>query len=116
MITYKKNLVYFLLMLVILVFVFLNIRMISKKSIANKERDLLKQRIEELNRRKQEFSEQIMQADTEDYLEKVGREDFNLKKEGEKVVAFPMDNMQEQEQEQKDGFWSRLFKRLGLRD
>lgn len=72
--------------------------------------------MQDLQDKRQEFSEQLKQTGTQEYLERIGREDLNLKKQGESVVAFPMQELEQEEVKQKDSFWSRLLKSIGLRD
>ena len=113
---HQKNILCFFLVFMILVLVFLNIRIISRRRLVNKEIDILKQRMQDLQDKREEFSEQLKQAGTQEYLERIGREDLNLKKQGESVVAFPMQELKQEETKEKDSFWNRLLKSMGLRD
>ena len=48
----------------------------------------LKLRVETLKKQKEDLERKIQEVNEVDYLEKIGREELNLKKPGEKVVAF----------------------------
>lgn len=59
----------------------------------------LEKRREEASSRKEELEKRLEYVESEEYLEKVAREELNLAKEGETVVILP-DQKQLQEQEE----------------
>ena len=73
----------------------------------SRERDKLQRELANLDRdlkaaqtKREELTAKISEAQSSDYLEEVAREDLNLQKEGEKVVAFPIIREKEEKKEE----------------
>ena len=93
-----------LLMVVILLAVvgflaFSNIRIRNYRQRIISQLGQLENEIQILERRKEELKAKISQAGTQDFLEQVAREQFNLKAPGEQVVVISKErNSQETEE------------------
>jgi cell division protein FtsB len=89
----------FLLALGLAVFILnLNFKIFKENTKTKKELDSLRTEIQKLELEKNNFLIKVSEIKTKEYLEKAGREDFDLKKQGENVVSFPTT---EKEQEKK---------------
>lgn len=100
--------------------VYLNLNLFQKREILKKGLDLLKKELKQQQLKKEYFLKKLTQLKRESFLEKIAREDFNLKKEGERVVAFPivkesLPKNEESETEEKESFWQKIFKKLKLK-
>lgn len=95
-----------LLLVIVLALVVADFRIYKKRQTLLKQIDAYNKQIEEIKQRNVSLKEQITQSDNKDYIEKVGREELNLQKEGEKVVSFIMPEQKPQNQNQKESFWS----------
>lgn len=108
----------FLVLAILIVIIFLvvsNIRSNNRRTELNLRIENLKKDIEILEERKQEFSANISQIPTEDYLEKEARERFNLKKPGEEVVVvLPPEQEEEEKPEEQKSFWQRILEKIGF--
>lgn len=70
-------------------FIFLNWRILSaRQKVAIKLKET-QQSLQELIAEKEIIQDTILQGQSNDYLEQVGREELNFKKPGEQAVAFP---------------------------
>ena len=86
---------------------------------ANKRREELNNRIssikkgiEDLENKKKELEVSASETGQEDYLEKVAREQLNLKKPGEKVVVIlspEQEQNKEKEVTEEKGFWQKIL-------
>ena len=86
---------------------------------ANKRREELNDRIssikkgiEDLGNKKKELEVSASETGEEDYLEKVAREQLNLKKPGEEVVTIlspEQEQKKENETEEEKGFWQKIL-------
>lgn len=59
----------------------------KEKQIAKRVNNLGRQ-VKVLQKKKEDFKRKIQEVNQKDYLEKVGREELNLQKPGEKAIAF----------------------------
>ena len=88
----------------------------SKKELSSKLQDL-KNEIQQLKQKKQSLLSEISKAQKEAYFEKIARENLNLKKQGEKVVAFILEqdskaNKREQKTSKLKTFWQSFLERF----
>ncbi len=67
-----------------------NIRIFQERKTASLEAELLAGKIEALGQSQELAQAKLSASEQPSYLEKVAREELNLKKAGEKVVAFPV--------------------------
>ena len=92
-----------------------NLRINDKRSTINAELEALEKRMAELVEEKDVIQGKIFQSNDSDYLEKVAREELNLKKEGESVVAFPMieesSQVEKIDQEQQN-LWQKIMEKI----
>ena len=117
------------LLLGVSVLIYSNIKISKKRASYKSEISILEQKIQDLSIEKQTFESNISQGYNIEYLEESAREDFNLKKQGEQVVAFPVvsqepgaeallanqfenDNQVEFEDPEKS-FWDKILEKLG---
>jgi cell division protein FtsB len=66
----------------------LNLQVFQKRKDLEMQKKLLEKERQELESQKQELENQTKLTQNQEFLEKIARENLNLKKEGEKVVAF----------------------------
>jgi len=101
-----------LILLLVILLVRMNLRA-GHQRIALEERVYdLQAQLESLEERKSKLAEQIEETKDVDYLERVGKEELNLKKPGEKAVSFLIQNnasIIEEEELVESGFWRKLF-------
>ncbi len=120
--TASSYLVVFLIFLtlgILIIFLSLNFRIIKERKRITEEFDSLKAEIQKLESKRSDLLSKISETENDDYLEKVGREDLNLQKEGEKVVAYPIIEKKEEEKKEneveKGNFWQEILKKFGIR-
>lgn len=108
----------FLVLLALLIigfFVFTNWK-INKRRVELGDRiSVLKLEVEILEQRNQELKEKKSETESEDYIEKVAREQLDLKKPGEEVVVVQKEEEEEKENEEKESWWEK-FKSIWTRD
>jgi len=101
-----------LILLLVILLARMNLRA-GHQRIALEERVYdLQIQLEGLEEKKSKLAEQIEETKNVDYLERVGKEELNLKKPGEKAVSFLIQNnasVIEEEELVEPGFWRKLF-------
>jgi cell division protein FtsB len=103
----KKDLVFggIVTLLVFIVIVFLivsNFKINQRRTDLKDQLQVLQEQYQFLLKQKEELESQTSQTSSQDYLEIEARENFNLKKPGEEVVAvLPPEAGQDQETEQR---------------
>ncbi len=103
-----------LFLLIILVFlVITNIKIGERRKTVLLKIEDFKAEIQDLREKNEKLKENISQSGTWEYLEKVAREQFNLKMPGEEVVVISKDKKQEDKEEvkpleEKKNFWNPL--------
>ena len=101
------------LALAILIFLFTsNLKLSERKTELDSQILSLDKELQILERENQELKAGISQISQDSYLEKKAREQFNLKKPGETVVAFVKEDDKKEEEEKKENFWQRLLRKL----
>lgn len=65
-----------------------NFKINKKRAEFNSRLQILAPKIQDIERRNQDLKEKILEIPKEDNLEKVAKENFNLKKPGEEVVVI----------------------------
>jgi len=68
----------------------INLKINQKKQLSASEVRELEKKLQELLQEEEVLKAEIFQKNRQYFLEKSARENFNLKKEGEEVVAFPI--------------------------
>ena len=117
----KKNLIFKILILAILFFLaFLvgrgNFKIAQKREIAKERLISLKEELAELSKKRAELQSKISQSETPEYLERVAREELNLKKIGEKIVAFPiLKEKEEEERNQEKNLWQKFLEKFKIK-
>ncbi len=101
----------------ILVFLIIgNLRISWKRENLGIEMERLKRGMEKLSQEEGLLQSKISQSQTRDYLERVAREAFNLQKEGEKVVAFPLsEESSEEKTEESKNLWQKLLEKFKIK-
>jgi cell division protein FtsB len=118
---YLLTIFLFLTLGIIFLFWNLNFKIIKKETEVKKQLSALKQQIDEEKSKKEEFLKKIAQAKTYSFLETIAREDFNLKKAGEKVGAFPVikkegiSTSNKNYFPKKENFWQSFLRKLGIK-
>ena len=121
---YKKNAKYsfqtifsfsFIGVLALIILMFLltsNSKLSERKEELSSRISSLSEEIQVLEKENQELKAGISQISQDSYLEKKAREQFNLKKPGEEVVAFIKEESEKEEVEEKENFWQKLLKKI----
>jgi len=108
----------FLALSLFLLFLNLNFKLIKERKKISQQLLALESELQNLESKKTEIENKISEIESEEYLEKTGREDLNLKKEGEKVVAFPVVKDEEKIEGEKEGersIWQKLLEKLKIK-
>ncbi len=101
----------------ILVFLVIgNLKISQKREELGTEMERLKRGVEKLSQEEGLLQSKISQSQTRDYLERVAREAFNLQKEGEQVVAFPLsEESPEEKTEENKNLWQKLLEKFKIK-
>ena len=91
-----------------------NLKIKEKREILEEKTSALEEEVKELQEESQELETMIFQEKTESFLEEIAREDLNLKKEGEKVAAFPFQENNLGESSPEQDWWWDLLEKFGL--
>ncbi|MDD5606541.1 MAG: septum formation initiator family protein [Candidatus Pacebacteria bacterium] len=95
-----------LILLLIVVFLFLNnLRIYRKRAELSSIIGQLEDKKKELEDKKKELEEKIDGIYTQEYLERIAREQLSLVKPGEQVVVIQELEQEEEEEEKKTSFW-----------
>ena len=86
----------------LILFLNLNFKIIKERRKVGEELSSLGSEIEKLESEKKDFLSKISEVKSDEYLEKVGREEFSLKREGEKVVAFFFPVIEEEKEKESE--------------
>lgn len=84
----------------IVVLVTANVKITKKRARLTSQINILKQEIQTLEQRNKDLGAGLSQSGSEEHLEKVAREQLDLKKPGEEVVVIAKEQDQEKEQEE----------------
>jgi len=76
---------------------------------------LLKEEVQKLEEKNRELKEKKLDSESEDYLERVARDQLDLKKPGEEVIVVQKEEEQKEEEEEKKSWWDK-FKSIWTRD
>ena len=91
-----------------------NLKIYYKRQNIKVELDYFKNEAALMTQQKETLEAKILESQMPEYLEKVAREDLNLQKTGERVVAFPLTNdntttsIVQSSASQSKGFWGRI--------
>lgn len=99
--TFPDYLIIFLILASLTGFIFilnLNFKIAKQRINTEKELKFLIEKKNKLEAEKQDFLNKKLEIQTNEYLERSAREDFNLKKQGEEVVSFPIIKNEEDKQ------------------
>ena len=114
----------FFLILILGILIFLstililaNLKISRKREELDLEKETLKNKIESLKKERENLESKIFQAESEDFIEKTAREELNLKKEEEKVVAFPIlkEGEEEPESEEEKNFLQKFLEKINIK-
>jgi len=67
-----------------------NLKLSQKREMAKERLESLKREVEKFTREREKLKAKISQAENQETLERIAREQLNLRKVGEKVVSFLM--------------------------
>lgn len=112
----KKESLFFSILLGVLVFIVIGFLIVSNWRINQRRTELnsqlqsLQQELQDLESEKAQLESGLLKISEESNLEEEARERFNLKKEGEEVVAvLPAE---EEDQKEERGFWQKIWDRI----
>jgi len=87
-----------------------NVKIWQEKQKAQKELQKVEESIEEIGKEKDNYNFQLGKSDSEEYLEKVAREDLGLQKPGEQVIVIKkQEDSQNTEGNGNIGFMQKVF-------
>lgn len=124
MITKKKKIFYFIIKGISLFFIFFlifffgksNLKLYQKRIKIEKAEQIKIKRLENLEKERKELEFRFSEREREGVLEQIAREQLNMKKEGEKVVAFPIierpQEFIEQEKKKKKEFFEKFLEKI----
>jgi len=92
-----------------------NLKIYQRRSILNARIAELKKEVEILEDRNKNLKENIDYVESEDYLERVAREQLNMKKPGEEVVVIQKEEGKEEKNQEDKNWWEKL-KGIFMRD
>ncbi|MBZ9572965.1 septum formation initiator family protein [Patescibacteria group bacterium] len=97
--------------------IILNLKINQERAKLQSEIENLQQQLQKSQSIREELLSKISKAQTEEYLEKVARQDLNLQKEGEKAVAFPVikEEGREEEEVEEKNFLQKIFEIFKIR-
>jgi len=107
--------IFFSILLGVLLLLFIGFLVVTNLKISRRRAELtakiavLKEEIQILEQKKEELKENISQAGSEEYLERVAREELGLKASGEEVVVIirAEEGDKEGAEGEKKGWWKR---------
>jgi cell division protein FtsB len=93
-----------------------NLRISQRRTELNSQIELLNKELQELEEKNIELKAAIEQGVSPEYLEKVAREELNLKKEGEEAIVVKKITGQEEGEEAKKekNLWQEFLEKIGL--
>lgn len=92
-----------------------NLKMYYKRQNIKVEFEYFKNQANQIAQQKEMLEARILESQMPEHLERIAREDLNLQKIGEKVVAFPITNdnsttsVTQPSASQATGFWKGFF-------
>ncbi len=93
-----------------------NFKIKQKREFLYQKTEVFKKEIDRLLQEKEILQTRISQTQNSDFLEKIAREDLNLKKIGEKVVAFPILKEREKEQKEREkNLWQKFLEKFKMK-
>jgi len=107
----------FLIGFVLLVIGFLvlsNVRIYQKRSELKTQINQMGKELEKLEKQKADLESGLAQTQSENFLEQEARDTLNYQKPGEEVTVVVPPATSFEQQEQSEGFWQGLLKKLGF--
>jgi cell division protein FtsB len=101
-----------IILLLVILLVRMNLRAKHQRITLEERVHNLQIQLEDLEEKKDKLAKQIEETKDVNYLERVGKEELDLKKPGEKTVSFLIQNntsIIEEEELAELGFWRKLF-------
>ena len=92
-----------------------NFRLSQRRKELNIRWESFKKEIEKLNQEEQVLQSKIDQTKNPDFLEKIAREQFNLREQGEKVavIVFPiLEKLEEKGSEEEKNLWQKFLEKF----
>ena len=90
-----------------------NLRIYQKRRELKAQIERLKEEIQAIEKKNQELRTGIENISDKEYLEKVAREKFLLKEEGEEVIVIsPPEEQAEEPQPEKESFFEKILEKL----
>ncbi len=116
----KKILVSSALVLILVFLIIGNYRLNKQRQDVESTLDKITEKVNEMQEQKEFLQTKISQSQTIEYSEKIAREEYNLKKQGETVVAFPV--LEDEAAEPvsvkamagEESFWQKFLKKFGF--
>jgi len=109
---------FIVLFILVIGFLFITNWKINQRRVELTNRiETLKQEVAILEEKNQEIKERISQTESQEYLEKVARDQLSLKAPGEEVVVVKKETEEEKEEvKEEEKTWREKFKSIWTRD
>jgi cell division protein FtsB len=112
--TPKQSIFFFTLLGVLVIgvigfLVFSNFKISQKRAKLNSQIESLRDQVQTLEQRKRELEAGISYQKTDEYLEQVAREKFNLESPGEQAVAFVKEKKEEEGIKEEKNFFEKFL-------
>ncbi len=95
-----------LLALISAYLIFSDINIYQRRRQLESQIQAYEKQIEQVKQRNEKLEQGIAQSGEDSYIEKVAREELDMQKPGEKVVAFILPEQKQEQQKQEQGFWA----------
>lgn len=113
--------IFFSIILAVLIVMIASFLIISNWKMNQRRAELrtkieeLKKEIQILEEKNKELEAGISQVETREYLEKVAKEQLNLKNPGEEVVVITKEEgLEKERKEEKKSFWQKIWEKIGF--
>ena len=98
------------LIFLVVFMLYTNIKILEERKRAEKELFKIEEQIKEEEKEKDKYNFQLGKSNTEEYLEKVAREELGLQKPGEQVVIIKKQEEEKRSEQIEDqGFVEKIF-------
>ncbi len=92
--------------------IFQNIKISQKRTKLTYQIEILRKELQELEEKNKLLKTGISQADDEEHIKEVLREELGYQEEGETTVGFTLPETEKREEEKEEGFWKNLWQKI----
>lgn len=104
---FSSPLIKIVFLIIIVLLIFMDSKVYKERKKLNLQIDSLKEKIQAIQKKNNTLEEGIARADDKDYIEKIAREELDLRIQDEKVVSFMMPKAQQEKETNTNGnYWN----------